>query len=134
MRVQSIRRLLSVRAPLLLSLIALALLARAALPAGWMPTFADGTVQISVCSGEGRTVMWLDKAGKTHKSDPSGNDHKDSPCAFASVAPAIDAPVMPPVNYAAATPVLQGLRLQTAAIGQGLAAPPPPQTGPPLLT
>ncbi len=130
---QHIRRLFSVRAPLMLSLIALALLARAALPAGWMPTFAGGTIQISVCSGEGRTIMWLDKAGKTHKSDPSGSDHKDTLCAFASVAPAIDAPTVPPAIYAVAPPVLHGLHRQTAAISQGLAAPPPPQTGPPVL-
>jgi hypothetical protein len=118
---------------LMLSLIALALLARAALPAGWMPTFAGGAIQISVCSGESRSVMWLDKAGKTHKSDPSGGDHKDSPCAFASVAPGVDVPMAQPTAYPKTDPMPNRLHQYMARVGQGLAAPPPPQTGPPLL-
>ena len=125
------RQLLKTKAALVLALVLLALLARAMIPAGWMPSMQGDRIAISICSGEGRQMMWLDKAGKVHKSDGS-KEHQDHPCAFASVTPALNAPV-------SAEPVLVATRASYAqtlfavSIGQGLAAPPPPSTGPPVL-
>jgi hypothetical protein len=126
-----IRHLLSKRASRVLLLVALAVLARAAIPAGWMPTVQGERIAVSVCSGEGRAVMWLDKAGKLHKSNPSQDD-QDHPCAFASVSPALNAPDVLSVHLVSGKTVLTSADRQVS-IGQGLAAPPPPSTGPPVL-
>lgn len=117
----------------MLAFIALALLMRIAFPSGWMPSFADGAVQISVCSGNGQTVMWLDKSGKTHKSDPSGEGHENTPCTFASVGPALPVPFAVRAFPQLIERVAYAGYAETVSVGRGLAAPPPPQTGPPIL-
>jgi hypothetical protein len=115
----------------MLALVAFALLARAAIPAGWMPSVQGDRIAISICSGEGRETVWLDKAGKLHKSD-GGQEHQDHPCAFASVTPAIDAPVSIEPLYLASKAAFAPVQ-HSVSVGQGLAAPPPPATGPPVL-
>ena len=88
--VHRIRQFTRQQPTILFALAVLALLVRAGVPAGWMPSFAGGAVAISVCSGEGRATMWLDKSGQIHKSDPAQSDLGESECAFAAGAGAVD--------------------------------------------
>jgi hypothetical protein len=115
------------------ALFALVLLARILVPAGWMPSAQDGR-WISICSGSGEAMVFLDSAGNAHADKSGGDQHKDGSCVFGAASLAFDVPL---VAYASiglplftAAPALKPLSL---AIGQGLAAPPPPKTGPPIL-
>lgn len=119
------------RSPRLIWLFAFALFARAVIPAGWMPSVVPGQA-IMLCTDTGLQQAWVDADGKLHKSDPA-EQHDQSPCAFAGLGAALDAPtiaanVPAPSVYAAAIPAFPA----TLSIGRGLAAPPPPKTGPPL--
>ena len=109
-------------------LIALALAVRVLVPSGWMPDQARGFA-ITLCTGAGAETAWIDADGNIHKKAPAtAPDHL---CAFAGVA----APMLggdPPVSIVAPAPVAVAARVQPLiAVGQGLAAPPPPATGPP---
>lgn len=111
-------------------LVAFALLLRVLVPPGWMPATGQGFT-ITLCTGTGPATTLLDLEGVPvpHKQGSAPTDH---PCAFAGMAvplhhggavailapaPSHDEPARPP-------------RL-LASIGLGLAAPPPPSTGPP---
>jgi hypothetical protein len=118
-----------VRNRIALTLLALALAVRVLVPAGWMPA-AKGGFAITVCTGSEMQSGWIDAEGKLHKQAPDqgGGEH----CAFAGLgapmlAGDVPAPLMLPVRGGDA-PATQLARI---AIGQGLAAPPPPATGPP---
>jgi hypothetical protein len=114
-----------------LALVALALLVRAAIPAGWMPA-SDGGRWITLCTGSGAVAAFVDADGVRHDDPaPAAQDH---PCAFAGVA----VPLTPPLAIAVPLPSFETARparlaAATVAIGRGLAAPPPPSTGPPAL-
>jgi hypothetical protein len=118
------------------ALIACALLLRLVVPAGWMPTTgADGVVRIAMCGGMEMKSVSIDRSGKSHKDAPAGGHHDPQPCAFGALGLALDeAPALdlslPTVGIAVALLVAR----QTLVIGHGLAAPPPPSTGPPSLT
>lgn len=131
--VHRIRQFTRQQPTILFALAVLALLVRAGVPAGWMPSFAGGAVAISVCSGEGRATMWLDKSGQIHKSDPAQSDLGESECAFAAGAGAVDVALATAPRPAALVDATRVLVTSSATPGRGLAAPPPPQTGPPLL-
>ncbi len=111
-----------------------ALAVRAIIPAGWMPS-SERAFAITVCTGIDTKTIWLDRQGKTHKQDPAhdkGANH--APCAFAGMAMASDVPV--PVAFELLAPsvtVIPRLTSANVTVGQGLAAPPPPSTGPPIL-
>lgn len=121
------------RAALLL-LLACALFARLAAPSGWMPA-ADGA-GLMLCPEAGPVVqagtMHHTGHGKPAKPDHQGGERQ--PCAFAGLSLAADAP---PVATVLLTPFFQPeappQRPIAVAVGRGLAAPPPPATGPPLL-
>lgn len=128
-----LRTLSQDRTRLVAALFALVLLARILVPAGWMPSAQDGR-WISICSGSGEAMVWLDSAGKAHADKQGGDQHKDGSCVFGAASLAYDVPVM--ATLAAIGPafaVAPVLRPVSVAVGQGLAAPPPPKTGPPLL-
>lgn len=117
---------------LALVLVALALLVRVAIPQGWMPVAQADGFGFAICSGSGPAAGWVDLDGSgEHKPDKSAHDH---PCAFAGMsAPLLggaDVSVALPAPAVAAIPSAAHL---AAAIGHGLAAPPPPSTGPPAL-
>ncbi len=108
---------------------------RVAVPAGWMPVAdGDGFTRIAICTGMGAQDVWLDAKGGVHKSDPGEQQRGESPCLFAGLGTALDVPqtFAPPLPLAAAS---DGARQSpfAVAIGRGLAAPPPPATGPPAL-
>jgi hypothetical protein len=132
------RRWITRQPMLMVALLALTLAMRVIVPTGFMPVAEGGMVRIALCSGMGEQTVWLDQAGQVHKDAPAGSPSKDQhdqqPCGFGALALgaglaqfAVAAAPMPPVEAP-----LFGAAF-TVAIGRGLAAPPPPATGPPLL-
>lgn len=111
---------------------ALTLLMRVVVPAGWMPAVAGGQL-ITICSGMGEAKIWLDADGNPVKAPHDGKPATDGPCAFAAGFSALD---IPPAAAIAVPAIYAGLVLparEVVAIGRGLAAPPPPAIGPPNL-
>lgn len=108
---------------------ALALLARALVPAGWMPVADAGGVRLGLCDS---AVMAM--PGMKHGPAPMHHQGApDHPCAFAGAAAALDSPVLaPPAPFLAAW-IAPRSAPAAIAIGRGLAAPPPPPTGPPAF-
>lgn len=116
------------------------LLARGMSPEGWMPgTTMAGGFAIIACDGmqpDETTPMASDMSmghGASHHT-PDKKQSGGHPCAFAGLGLA-DAPPPPvaigaPLTSYAATPLLM---VAATAPGRGLAAPPPPATGPPAL-
>lgn len=116
-----------------LALAAVAL--RVLVPAGFMPG-GPGEATIVLCSSQGLQTVVVDGLSP-HAPDPAG-DHSgepktDHPCAFAGLAVAFT-----PATGLQAAPILWSAPAETevpalaVAPGRGLAAPPPPATGPPL--
>lgn len=127
-----------------LALIACALFLRFLVPQGWMPMQTGQGWRITLCSGSGPMIAApaMTMPGMTHAMAmpahhlPADNwDAGDHPCAFANLALALNDPGTP-------VPLLPRLLLSAwiagpaalVAIGRGLAAPPPPATGPPTLS
>ena len=112
-----------------------ALLAHCLTPDGWMPVAnADGGIVVAICDGHGPGANITIPLGKAHHKDPVNGQGSDHPCAFSGIGIADAAPPLP----VAAAPqrsviALPGLPDAVAAPGRGLAAPPPPATGPPAL-
>lgn len=116
-----------------LALVACALLLRIAVPGGWMPS--DQGRWIELCSGEGMVTAFVDARNQMHDLDPGGAHKAKQHCAFAGLAAPFDPPVaIEPELRVAATAAASPARAFAVAIGQGLAAPPPPSTGPPAFT
>jgi len=119
-----------------LLLLVAALLARSVAPEGWMPVVnAAGGIEITVCNGTGPDdAMVLSPDGKLHHKVPGKNQSGDHVCAFSGLGIA-DAPptlvaLVAPTFASEAAPTLDPI---DAIPGRGLAAPPPPATGPPSL-
>jgi hypothetical protein len=112
-------------------LVVMALAVRLAVPAGWMPS--EKSFQLTLCTGIDTQTVWMDSKGKLHKQKPHSGDEKQQPCAFSGMAalpaPAEFAQIWQPLAHTET----DRLAATGAAIGHGLAAPPPPQTGPPIL-
>lgn len=111
-------------------LVMLALAVRLAMPTGWMP--GEKSFQLTLCTGVDIEIVWMDSKGKLHKQKPhSGEEQK--PCAFGGVSAFANLTFfsgpMEPFQPVGAKRVA----INSTTIGQGLAAPPPPQTGPPIL-
>lgn len=130
---RGLRTILTHNRGLAAMLVAMALCVRALVPAGYMIAPQARSIEVSICA---------DASGAAQKvSIPLGNkpdaqqDHpgKHSPCAFAGLAmAATDAPLLGealPPQAAAIAP----FAAQVISVGQGLAAPPPHQTGPPAI-
>lgn len=112
-----------------LALIGLALALRVLVPAGWMPSERGGFA-ITMCSGSAMESAWIDADGKLHKQAPSsGGEH----CAFAGLgAPMLASDIPAPATLAPRANEAPALSQALASVGRGLAAPPPPATGPPV--
>jgi hypothetical protein len=120
---------------LLLTFALVAVLVRGIIPTGWMPS-TDRAFAITVCTGTASETVWLDMKGALHKQDPAKKerDTKSEPCTFAGMAVASGLPIMPTViGPLVGKDSLVAHLPSPAAIGQGLAAPPPPARGPPHL-
>jgi hypothetical protein len=114
-----------------------ALLMRVLIPAGWMPSAEKGQM-ITLCTGTGVEKAWLGHDGTIKDSPPENSDddksHSDSPCIFSGVSVANLHDLAAAEMASAIIETRQNSpRNNTTAIGRGLAAPPPPATGPPLL-
>lgn len=117
-----------------LLLLVAVLLARSVAPEGWMPVVnAAGGIEIAVCNGTGPDDrMVLSPDGKLHHKAPGKTQPGDHACTFSGLgvadapppALALDTPAIAPQ----AMPELHRVHLSP---GRGLAAPPPPATGPP---
>lgn len=105
--------------------LALALALKLLVPQGWMP-------------GPGGLVLCPEATPTAHAGIHGGGKEKpghalpDHPCAFAGLGLAA-APVLPVFTVASPPVILAGITPSryVVAIGRGLAAPPPPATGPP---
>lgn len=133
--VQVLRRLDPAVRRLLIVLLAVGLLSRALVPAGWMPVAGASGVLLVPCDGAGPARAGH-HAGVMHhggRHDAPGNhDAGSHPCVFADVTPALDTPMIAAPFPPAAVPLAFALFRALASVGGGLAAPPPPSTGPPL--
>jgi hypothetical protein len=109
---------------LLLALALIAMGVRGLAPPGYMFAANASGVTVTLCGGE---TMHVD-FGK-HPTPGQPTDH--APCLFAAAAHAAPAPTnfAPRPVFVAA--IFVALTRQAALIDQGLAAPPPPSTGPP---
>jgi hypothetical protein len=146
----ALRRMLKTQWLLLPMFAALAM--RVLIPVGWMPVFSDNGVSIIWCSGvvddaageaaqshhSGHAAAAAHEASHNH-TDPGNKpaDHSGKStgvCTFATTAMAFaDIPASLPLS-AAIYETIDWLFPIIVAIGRGLAAPPPPQTGPPALS
>lgn len=100
---------------------------RVVLPAGTMlGADADGRVVVTLCSGVTAAIDLGHGHGKPQQNH--------QPCASAAVAHGASAPSLASIEAPPSGYVLDAsARSAPAHIGQGLAAPPPPATGPPSL-
>ncbi|HWA00612.1 MAG TPA: hypothetical protein VG841_09900 [Caulobacterales bacterium] len=114
----------------LLTLAFLAVGARVAVPPGYMPSqSADGQLIVTLCGGQ---TAALDLGGKHEGQRQDGKAH--APCAYAAAATPVDAPQQADV----ASPLTRAVQIRLLSpcvhVGAGLAAPPPPSRGPPILS
>jgi hypothetical protein len=117
---------------LALAVLACALAMRLLVPQGWMPVSDGHGLRFVLCSGTGPMEMTMAMPGMASHHDPSGHDRsmQDHPNAFANLGLTLAEPmIVKPLLLAAVALEPKPL---TVAIGRGLAAPPPPSTGPPL--
>ena len=123
-----------------LPLLLFCLIARGSVPAGWMPAFEQRGIAFVPCAGFVESSGQPDArgahsghhvAGAHNQSDKSAHDTGGQPCAFAAAA--IHLPAVPdPVGLSAPErDPAPFAKLLEVSIRQGLAAPPPPSTGPP---
>lgn len=119
-----------------LTLAVLAVALKVLIPAGFMaaPTKVAG-LPLVICTGAGSLEMTpADAPGKHAPGEKPGHD---MPCAFAGHGLAAPAPDLAPVDIAAFPPAraLAAPALPDSPTpGRGLAAPPPPSRGPPVLS
>ncbi|MFN5643646.1 MAG: hypothetical protein RSE16_11650 [Sphingobium sp.] len=107
---------------------------RMLVPAGWMPS-TEKAFAITVCTGIDTQTVWLSTDGKTHKQDPTKTDSADhQPCTFAGGSfTHLPSEGIATSKFAPAQSGVPSFQADSVTIGQGLAAPPPPSTGPPCL-
>lgn len=117
---------------LALAVLACALALRMLVPQGWMAVSDNHGLRFVLCSGTGPLEMTMAMPGMAGHHDQSGHDRpmQDHPNAFANLGLALIEPMLiEPLLLAAVALEPKAL---TVAIGRGLAAPPPPSTGPPI--
>ena len=130
------------------AVLAISMLTSSIVPEGWMPAKAsEGTFTVRICS-QGLTeaerihVEALAQAQVDHAMhgvDRHSDDDRQSvgdPCPYSVVANAL---AVPPVSPRMAEPIESieadlPLLASNVGIGMGLAAPPPPSTGPPIIS
>jgi hypothetical protein len=123
---------------LALAVLACAMALRMLVPEGWMPVSDGHGFRITMCTGSGPMDMTMAMPGMAMHQGKAGHapqqPMQDHPCTFAHLGLALAEPTLPalaPPPAEAAEAIVA--RPFAVAIGHGLAAPPPPSTGPPLL-
>ena len=77
-------------------IVAMAFFMKAAIPTGYMPVLAGGSIAIELCSGWGPETMTMAMPGMADRHEKHGRGSKDDvPCGFAGHAPASMASVDP---------------------------------------
>jgi hypothetical protein len=130
-------------------ILACALAVRVLVPAGFMIGHtASGAPALVLCPGQNdlppampgthHDMAHMMPDGSMMSGHDTGQKHQDPgtdrPCAFAAVGLAVDMPIPAPLLAPAPPPAFAALLSQTPSIpGRGLAAPPPPSTGPPAF-
>lgn len=124
--------------PFVWLLLAAALLLRAAVPAGWMPTAGHDGVRIALCTGMGTEFLTLGADGHLHKEAPKPDSPKPNtlgdPCPFGlASAQAADLPpiILLPEALARLDAVVSPSFAQAARIARRSLR--PPARGPPTL-
>jgi hypothetical protein len=123
-----------------LALATLAVLIRLLFPSGFMLSPDRAAPTLVICTGQGAMTVAIDAEGKAHKVEAGDKDHGKSdgktshPCTFAVAMAAFTAPLLiaTPIPAILVRAISQALRT-TQRPGLGLAAPPPPTTGPPSI-
>ncbi len=116
----------------------LAIALRAIVPAGYMLGAQGKTITAYIC-GEGvmaKAVAIPMKPNLLKSGIPANGEaaHKAAPCAFAAMAWAMpDVPLVGSDDRAMPSTIAPHTKQSIARIGHGLAAPPPPKTGPPTI-
>jgi len=129
-----LRRLVLSNHRLAIAILALALLMKLIMPAGFMPTVSNGQIVVSMCSGTGPMEVVMTIPGLGHQPDNGGahGGKAEQPCAFAGLsAPSLAA--ADPILLATAILFLLALGIR-APLLPASAAPPylrPPARGPP---
>jgi hypothetical protein len=115
-------------------LLVAALLGKVLAPAGWMPVATAQGFTFMLCSDQGQTQAWVDGSGRLHRGEAPGPAQpaaKDA-CPYGALAAAAALPDAPALAaHLPAGTRAPALRPAGVTIGRGLAAPPPPATGPP---
>ena len=111
-------------------LTAIALLLRLLVPAGYMPAAGALTLSVTICADMGDERATIVIPRNAPEDDGAATDCPYALAALDTLTPP-DAPVLAaPALFAAASPAPLPAAL---APGRGLAAPPPPATGPPAF-
>jgi len=112
-------------------LLGLMLAIRLSIPAGFMPAWDKGRPAIVVCD-EANSAVSRHADSPIHKGK-HGSATDKQPCPYAMAAGmAIDHPPVIAGELAELATSAPPAQSQLVTIGRGLAAPPPPSTGPPL--
>jgi hypothetical protein len=140
------RRIHLTASHMLVALLSLVFLARAAVPAGWMPVFDASGVQLVLCDGQGpvRIATAHDHVASTghpghaqHHAPSKEHDGKSSAasgtCVFAATTGVPPQPQPRLAERPLATQPLLSPALTGTSPDRRLIAPPPPSTGPPTL-
>lgn len=121
-----------------LTLAMLAVALKVLVPAGFMASTAKvGGLPLVICTGAGALQMAPAPSDGSDKHAPGEKPAHDMPCAFAGHGLATPAPDLAPIEVAAFPPALAlavPARPDSPTPGRGLAAPPPPSRGPPILS
>lgn len=144
-----VRRLLLTHNALAALVIAVALLMKAVVPAGFMPMLVDGRVVIALCSGFGPVPpiaaassmagmhhgAAMDEAHGGHdRKDDGQHDNKPQPCAFSGLnAPSLAGADPVVLAIAIAFVLMLGLRIIVALPVRRAARLRPPLRGPPVI-
>jgi len=118
------------------ALVALAVALRLTVLPGYMIQATPHAVTVVLCTANGAVSQTVDGEGMASSPDDQKDERsgKSPVCAFSMAGAALAAP---DVRIVAAAPPLAGPTLSppttSTAPGRGLAAPPPPSTGPPFI-
>jgi hypothetical protein len=123
------------RNPALAALIvALALMLRAFVPGGFMPSSDHGRIVISICTGSGPAMAEIAVPGPAH-SEPADHGQSDQPCAFAGLAlPSLAAADALLLALALLFVLALGLRPMVPVAARTAPFLRPPLRGPPTLS
>lgn len=122
-----------------LTLAALALILKIAVPPGYMLTSTSASpLSMVICTGQGPLVVNVPQSAngdQGHVPSPADKSSHDAPCAWAGHGVASPPPSLATLAVSAFAPaaIEDILPAVAPAPGRGLLAPPPPARGPPQL-